>query len=256
LSPVHRLRAHLTYANVMATIAVFVALGGGAYAASSAFESSSGAIRGCVPKAGGGLRVVKTGKSCPRGYATLTFSARGAQGKPGPQGTQGLRGLQGTSGTNGTNGINGTNATGGGLPTGNAGGDLTGTYPDPTLAAASAPVTITVNSTGTNIWTQESGTGTYGPLQCYEDRAGFVHLQGSVIAPGTGVAVTSGLPSECPPPPFRRAYVIPISTASFSAVDAGNLRVEPTGALLVQDGGANPPPSDVVSFDGVTWRVR
>ena len=37
-----RLRSHLSYANVMATVAVFVALGGGAYAVSSVPDNSVG----------------------------------------------------------------------------------------------------------------------------------------------------------------------------------------------------------------------
>ncbi len=37
-----RLRSHLSYANVMATVAVFVALGGGAYAVSSVPDHSVG----------------------------------------------------------------------------------------------------------------------------------------------------------------------------------------------------------------------
>lgn len=41
----HRVRRHLTYANVMATIAVFVALGGGAYALDGRNSVDSGDIR-------------------------------------------------------------------------------------------------------------------------------------------------------------------------------------------------------------------
>ena len=37
-----RLRCHLSYANVMATVAVFVALGGGAYAATALPRGSVG----------------------------------------------------------------------------------------------------------------------------------------------------------------------------------------------------------------------
>jgi len=41
----HRIRTHLTYGNVMATIAVFVALGGGAYALDGRNSVDSGDIR-------------------------------------------------------------------------------------------------------------------------------------------------------------------------------------------------------------------
>ena len=41
---------HLSYANIMATIAVFVSLGGAAYA--SGYVGSDGSIHGCVAKGG------------------------------------------------------------------------------------------------------------------------------------------------------------------------------------------------------------
>jgi hypothetical protein len=44
----HRFRPRVTYANVMASIAVFVALGGGAYAAvSAAIPDQFHVIHGC-----------------------------------------------------------------------------------------------------------------------------------------------------------------------------------------------------------------
>jgi hypothetical protein len=44
----HRFRPRVTYANVMASIAVFVALGGGAYAAvSAAIPGQFHVIHGC-----------------------------------------------------------------------------------------------------------------------------------------------------------------------------------------------------------------
>jgi hypothetical protein len=76
---------HLSYANIMATIAVFLSLGGAAYA--SGYVGSDGSIHGCVAK-GGALSVIKPGGHCTKG-ASLTWSQRGPQGLPGVQGPQG-----------------------------------------------------------------------------------------------------------------------------------------------------------------------
>ena len=105
-----RLRNHLTYANVMATLAVFVTLGGGAYAATGSLLSSGGMVNGCVPKRGGSLVVVPAGRRCPRGQLPLRFNQRGPKGPAGQTGRSGPAGANGTNGTNGTNGVPGPTA--------------------------------------------------------------------------------------------------------------------------------------------------
>ena len=82
---------HLSYANIMATIAVFVSLGGAAYA--SGYVGSDGSIHGCVAK-GGALSVIKPGGHCTKGVS-LTWSQRGPQGPQGLRGPQGVQGPQG-----------------------------------------------------------------------------------------------------------------------------------------------------------------
>jgi len=93
-----------SYANVMSSIAVFIALGGGAYAATGGFVSGTGAIKGCVSKHGGALRVVKSGKKCPKGTTALTFSQAGPAGAPGAPGAPGAAGKEGPQGPAGISG--------------------------------------------------------------------------------------------------------------------------------------------------------
>src|SRR6267378_43627 len=84
----HRLRPRLTYANVMATIAVFVAVGGGAYAAVSAIPDRYNVIHGCYKKHKGNLRLVASGR-CSRSERAIAFNQRGREGRQGPRGFQG-----------------------------------------------------------------------------------------------------------------------------------------------------------------------
>src|SRR5438132_529365 len=82
-----RLRARITYANVASTLALTIALGGGAYAATSGIPDKHGVFHGCVSKpSGGSLRIVKKAKSCQKGsHAELAikWSQQGPAGSPG-----------------------------------------------------------------------------------------------------------------------------------------------------------------------------
>jgi hypothetical protein len=76
-----KLRSGLTYANVMATIAVFLALGGGALAATS-FVGSDGTIKSCVSSSGN-LKVLKPGKKCAKGTTKIAWNQNGPRGQAG-----------------------------------------------------------------------------------------------------------------------------------------------------------------------------
>jgi hypothetical protein len=89
------IRRYLSYANIMATIAVFAAFGGAAYA--SGYVGSDGTIHGCVAK-GGTIVVVKPGGHCKKGGVSLTWSQKGPRGPQGSQGVQGPQGIQGQPG--------------------------------------------------------------------------------------------------------------------------------------------------------------
>jgi hypothetical protein len=90
-----RIRSHLSYANVMATVAVFIALGGTSYAVSQLPRNSVGAkqIRsGAVGKSEIGKSAVRSRAIKNRSVAlrdislTARSSLRGQQGPPGPAG--------------------------------------------------------------------------------------------------------------------------------------------------------------------------
>jgi hypothetical protein len=103
-----RIRSRLSYANVMATVAVFLALGGGAYALSG-IPDRGGVFHGCVSNKTGVLRVVKSASACHR------VRGSGKHRDPGEfaiawnqQGRPGINGVNGTNGTNGSPGAPGT----------------------------------------------------------------------------------------------------------------------------------------------------
>src|SRR4051812_1296211 len=85
----------LSYANVMSTIAVFVALGGASYAVVALPDDSVG---------------TKQVKDRSLGLSDLSRKAiRALRGKAGPRGAAGVPGATGASGPAGLPGTNGTN---------------------------------------------------------------------------------------------------------------------------------------------------
>jgi hypothetical protein len=107
--------ARFTYSNVLASIALFAAMGGGAWAV-SAIPAADGVIYGCVHKKTGSLRVVKKGKRCKKRERKISWNASGQAGGQGARGDTGSQGSPGVSGSAGTPGAAGavgaTGATG------------------------------------------------------------------------------------------------------------------------------------------------
>ena len=85
-----KLRSNLNYANVMATIAVFMTLGGGAYAATK------------LPANSVGSKQIKSKAVTPAKVARGTVKL--FKGQKGDNGTNGANGTNGRNGTDGTNG--------------------------------------------------------------------------------------------------------------------------------------------------------
>ena len=101
-----RIRTHLNYTNVAATLALVFAMTGGAIAATGGF-TSGGKLQACVNQEGG-LKLLKAGKHCKRGQKTVAWNqsgpvgAKGIAGAPGAPGANGAQGGQGGQGPQGT----------------------------------------------------------------------------------------------------------------------------------------------------------
>jgi hypothetical protein len=111
--------------HVVAYAALFVAMGGSAYAAGAAIPGPDGVIHSCYQKQRGNLRVVPVGKRCAKSETALSFNQRGARGSrgstgaPGAQGSQGNTGATGAQGSLGNTGATGAQGVPGPFPQGN-----------------------------------------------------------------------------------------------------------------------------------------
>ena len=111
LGMLRRLRPHLSYANVMASLALFFALGGVGYAAAKLPRNSVGApqiVRNAVTGA-----KVKDGSLTAKDFSSTLLSSlrsanKAAAGVPGPKGDAGAKGDTGAKGDAGTAGATGT----------------------------------------------------------------------------------------------------------------------------------------------------
>lgn len=104
-------RPKLTYANVIATVALFVALGGGAYAATQLPKNSVGPKQlqdeaVTPPKLSKAAAKSLEGERGPKG-ATGAQGPKGATGAEGPRGPEGPRGDEGPRGPEGPRGLQG-----------------------------------------------------------------------------------------------------------------------------------------------------
>jgi hypothetical protein len=145
---------HLSYANVVATLALFIALGGASYAATS------------IPKDSVGRNQIRDGSITKKKISSHTWDAlkgnSGAQGAMGPIGLTGAKGAAGSDGVDGDRGT--TGVTGSAGPTGPSGvpGSTGATGPvEVYTSRVPGPVTASNENSLTTLATLDLPPGNY-----------------------------------------------------------------------------------------------
>ncbi|MGH2938006.1 MAG: hypothetical protein ACRDPE_07795 [Solirubrobacterales bacterium] len=265
----------------MATIALFIALGGASYAATQLPKNSVGPKQleneAVTPaKLSSSAKSTLTGQTGPmgaqgpkgdQGNAGLQgqqgkhgvrgkAGERGVRGEPGEQGIQGERGVQGTPGTDGSpetpsqvlEKLKQVDGEGSGLDAETVGG-LKGsellTAEGATFTNANLPIASPVDDPSLcarwDFWYSEIAN----PVRYYRDPLGFVHLEGTAAFCAAAGVGPSTLVFELP-----RGYR-PEGDTGFETYEAMDVAILPTGEVTT----SGPFYEDTtIRFSGVSYR--
>jgi hypothetical protein len=173
-----RLRPHLTYANVGVTM-LFVLAGTGW--AVAAIPGPGGVVNACFNKRTGTLRVIDSKRHCTRRERAIGWNQ---QGRPGVTGAAGKQGNPGSDAQ---------------FAGAAAGGDLTGTYPNPDIRSGTINGTDVAPNSITGVSIDESTLGQVPDAAKLGGVGASGYVRGFGSAGGTGipgsfiVSVASGI---------------------------------------------------------------
>jgi Collagen triple helix repeat (20 copies) len=222
LAKVARASAGYLRQHHIALLALFIALGGSAYAVAGRGSSSAGRFYACVTQRFHTLNLTSASAACPRGQYKISWNRTGQRGARGPLG-KGSRGPSGSNGAGGPQGPKGaTGATGAQGVTGPAGrlgpkGDTGGTG----AQGLTGPAGLQGPKGDTGATGAPGPAGPPGP----QGDIGATGAQGPAGANGTdatinGVAAGGALSGTYPDPSIANGAVGTDQLANGSVTDA------------------------------------
>ncbi len=235
------LRRHLSYANVASTLALVLAMSGGALAATHYLINSSKQIN---PKV---LRELK-GNVGARGRRGAT-GLQGATGATGPQGSQGNQGVQGNQGIQGNQGLPGTTGdTGAEGPRGPEGPSGREGPPGPEGGGVGAWTAVTLGAKVKQVSGFEEAAVRTEDGGSSARLRGVLEVTSEIKAGETVLTVPSAFW-----PKSKLDFGIGVSTAS-GANHVGSLIMSTTGVVI--DPETPVPPGVYYLLDGITWNLN
>jgi hypothetical protein len=265
------IRRHLSYANVVATLALVLAMSGSALAATHYLINSTNQINPKVLKA---LRsstgsTGSTGSTAPQSQTGSTGAQglpgsdgltgpqglSGATGLAGPQGTQGLTGLTGPAGPTGATGLTGsTGATG---PQGSQGPQGPA---GPTGSTGPQGPAGPEGGSGVGSWTALTVGGNVAQVSGYETAGARTENAGATARLRGVLEVTSEIQ------PGETVFTVPaadrpkgkieigIGVSSVGGTNhVGSVLISPSG--VVTDPESPVPPGIYYLLDGISWNL-
>jgi hypothetical protein len=199
----------ISYANVVATLALIFAVGGTAFAASNPSSSAPVKLKLCSAKKNGDLRMLSASGACKSSERAVTIDRTGVIGPAGGAGAAGERGQQGERGLQGEPGPQGERGPAG---------------PGTLLASPDGRFTVDATNNGI-VLTGPKGAATFDGEELLSD--GDLKItapKALTLTDGTALSITSGITTA-------------LTTGAALSITSGATTELSTGASFSQDVG-------------------